>query len=177
VAYARLAALTVLAALLLAAPAAAQSPAPPPDFSSLQPLAGSWTCARTDATGNLGGIGTIQHVTYAPVLGGQWLLQTTVDEAAKHPSTALAYIGFDTLAKKWVVIMVDDRGAYDLAKSTGLVAGAMTWNENPATSDNLPIWHRTFKLLGPTHYLSTFSGPTDLSGTLNKIKFSCTKST
>jgi hypothetical protein len=117
--------LLVVAVLALAAPAVAASDAPPKpaaEMANLQVFDGSWTCKGTAHPGPMGPGGALEStVTSRTDLNGFWQSGTVKSTGAGMPGTmeGMFRMTYDPGAKRYVLLWVDNMGAWSEASSPG----------------------------------------------------------
>ena len=106
-------------ALLNAAPEEAMKP--PAEMSNLQFFDGNWTCAGTIPAGPMGPGGNMTGTVKSHVdLGGFWksgMVRSSV--GGKPAMEGMFHMTYDTGTKEYVLLWVDNMGAYSKATSKG----------------------------------------------------------
>lgn len=174
--------LSISAVLLLSVPAAAQVESTPiptlpkPDFSGMSFLVGTWTCSTMSSRRAAAFNST---VTTTMSQDGYWLVNQTVTGPiswAPAKTTAIDRITYDPSTNKWVDVLTDDQGGYDLSTSSGWQGNSIVWNDvaypkTNATATNNPT---TFTKVDDktTTATSTFKEP---GGRVVTVKTTCKK--
>lgn len=105
-------------------------PAPEkPNLSSMQFLAGTWTCSTKSARRPAAYV-TVS--TYALDPTGYWITETSTTKPTswiKRPLTVSDRITYDPDAKRWVDVTYGDGGAYGLSFSKGWTGDTLSWHD------------------------------------------------
>ena len=123
----------LLAAVILAlAPAvsAEEPPKPAPEMANLKTFEGSWSCEGTANPGPMGpGGATKTSVTSKTDLNGYWQTGTVKSTGGGMPGTMEGrfHMTYDTGAKQYVMVWVDNTGGWSEATSPGWMSDKMVF--------------------------------------------------
>jgi hypothetical protein len=105
-------------------------PAPKkPNFSSMEFMIGTWTCATKSARRPMAYITTS---TYTADPTGYWINETSVTKQTSWISTNLTVwdkITYDSDAHRWVDVSYGQGGTYNLSFSSGWDGNKMVWHD------------------------------------------------
>ena len=116
-----------------AAPVLAQAPPAPkpaPEMASLKFMEGSWTCAGTMPASPFGPGGkTTSSVSIHNDLGGFWQSGTVKASGGGMPGTmeGMFHTTYDTSAKQYVMLWVDNMGAWAQSTAKGWENDTLTY--------------------------------------------------
>jgi hypothetical protein len=109
------------------APAPTMVPISKPDFSSMMFLTGTWNCSQM-----LRGKTRPDTSTTSLGMNGMWMVSQDVappfDQYRTVAVNSTTYMGYDSTAKQWVSIGVDDTGGYGTQSSPGWQGSVITWS-------------------------------------------------
>ncbi|MGB8325979.1 MAG: DUF1579 family protein [Steroidobacteraceae bacterium] len=123
--------LAMLAAVHSALAQGSQPPGPPMEMAQLKGYEGSWVCHGNVPEGPLGP--AHKSTTYLKIHGdldGMWL-SGRIDEAASkenvRPFRGMLHMTYDTTAKDFLMLWVDNTGGWAMQSSSGWEGEKMVW--------------------------------------------------
>ena len=120
-------------ALFFAALGLAQEgpPKPPPEMANLKYFAGTWSCTGDSPAGPFGPAHKTQStLTLKSDLDGFWYTGSMTEAktaANPHPVKGMLHIGYDSAAKQYVQLWVDNFGSRATQTSPGWEGDSMTY--------------------------------------------------
>jgi len=121
------------AALLLVASATLAQPAPKPapEMAQLKYFAGSWSCSGHAPASPFGPANqTKTSLMLKSDLDGFWYAGTVTEmktASNAHPVKGMLHFGYDTTAKKFVQVWVDNFGTWSTEMSPGWQGDTLVW--------------------------------------------------
>ena len=118
--------------LLVASAALAQSaPKPAPEMSNIKYFSGSWTCSGDAPASPFGPAHkTKSSMTLKSDLDGFWYdgMMTEMKTASNtHPVKGMMHVGYDSAAKQYVMVWLDNFGSWATEMSPGWQGDTMVW--------------------------------------------------
>lgn len=102
-------------------------PVPHPDFSAMNFLLGTWTCAQP-----LRGKTRSETDVYTMSSDGMWIVDTATsppfDQYRSIPQNGTTYMTYDPTIKQWVTVYYDNLGGYGIESTSGWQGSAAAWN-------------------------------------------------
>jgi hypothetical protein len=179
--FARIGAVVIASALLafLTPMAEAQSPSPT-GLGPFRMFLGNWSCRRTAESRGVQGFAVGEHWEIATTLtlDASWMHSETLHRRVGSERSDFREqndLGYDSSAKRWINFQRDNGGGFDLTRSAGPKNGVIVWTEEPTTAGGLPVWHASYRIIGPTRYTVHYVGPIDARGTIGFLDNTCTK--
>ena len=150
--------------------------APPPNFSSMGFLVGTWSCSSKSSRRPAAYTSTS---TYTASADGWWLNEITVTNPIPwypYKVTTFDKITYDASTMRWIDVMYGDYGSYGFSTSRGWVGDTMVWHDPTfaATSDVTSQTDVTVTMRSATRMTST-SSFTESSGRTVSVLTICTK--
>lgn len=109
---------------------------PKPDFSKMQFLAGNWTCSVKSSRRP----SAFQTTSTAQMsTDGYWLITRTTTKKTAWMSADLVSedrMTYDPSTSRWVDMMYDEQGGYDLSTSPGWKGNTITWTDQAYPKTN-----------------------------------------
>lgn len=149
-------------ALLAAAPVAlAQGSQPPKEMAQLKAYQGSWVCHGNVPAGPYGPARkTTTALKIDSDLDGMWVTGRIGDVPSKenpHPFKGVVHMTYDTAAKNFVMLWIDNTGGRATQTSTGWDADKMVWLGDGSVDGKKVTARDTFVKKGADlHHLGEF---------------------
>jgi uncharacterized protein DUF1579 len=124
---------SILVLLVAASSALAQEgpPKPAPEMANLKFYVGSWSCTGNSPAGPFGPAHKTQStVNIKPDLDGFWydgMMMEMKTASNPHPVRGMLHLGYDTTAKQYVTVWLDNFGSWATEMSQGWEGDTMTW--------------------------------------------------
>ena len=108
-----------------------EAPKPAKEMEQLAAFDGTWTCTGNAPAGPLGPAhATRSTAKFHKDLGGMWLSGTIAESASKENPQAfegMAHMTYDAAGKGFVLLWVDNMGAWSTETSPGWQGDTMVW--------------------------------------------------
>jgi hypothetical protein len=150
------------AVLLLVASAALaqQPPKPAPELSQVKYFSGSWTCSGDAPASPFGPAHKTQSsLTLKPDLDGFWYdgMMTEMKTASNtHPVKGMVHVGYDSAAKQYVMVWIDNFGSHATEMSPGWQGDTMVWTGDQNVMGEKATARDTFVKKSDTEYTHKF---------------------
>ena len=123
--------LAVLSAVPTAFAQGAQPPRPPKEMAQLKAFQGAWLCHGNVPAGRYGPARkTASTIKIDGDLDGMWFSGRIGDLPSKgnpHPFKGVVHMGYDALAKNYVMLWIDNTGGRATQTSSGWEGDKMVW--------------------------------------------------
>lgn len=151
-------------ALLFGSLALAQTPSgpprPAPEMANLKYFVGSWSCSGDAPASPFGPAHKSQSsLTLKSDLDGFWYAGTAAETKTasnKQPVRGVLHMGYDTSAKKYVFLWVDNFGSWATETSPGWQGDTMAWTGDQAVMGEKATARDTFVKKGDREYTHKF---------------------
>jgi len=151
--------------LLFASPLRAQVETTPiplnrkPDLSSMKFLVGTWKCTSTNTRRAVAFTDTVKY-TVDPT--GYWVVSTDVSDPVSfdpHAHTSVTKTTYDVTTTRWVSLMTDEQGNYDMSSSSGWKGNKLVWHDMayPKSAYISSSGDTTLVKVSPTKTTSTYT--------------------
>jgi hypothetical protein len=155
-------ALASVAVLLLVASSvlAQEPPKPAPELANVKYFAGSWTCSGDAPASPFGPAHKSESTLMLKAdLDGFWYTGTVTERKTAsnpHPVKGMLHVGYDTSAKQYLVVWLDNFGSLATEKSAGWQGDTMTFTGEQNVMGEKATARDTFVKKSPSEYTHKF---------------------